>query len=152
MRNYIAPRGVLSLRRLPLKPRDSNIPVLRGLDGSTQIYSDVELNKSGWHGLLSFSVKYATQKGARTSYYIYLDILGDDLSSLRKHLIRHLIDLTNSLKDEFALRITLPNGLGFDEIGEVFKEYNVEIEEEWRLDTSTCFRSHLMHWWREGVP
>ena len=76
---------------------------------STQMYSDVELNKSEWHGLLSFSVKYATQKGACTSYYFYLDILGDDHSSLRKHPMRNLIDIdiTKTLKDKFALQITL---------------------------------------------
>ena len=148
MRKYIAPSGILNLQMNPLKPLDSNIPVLRGLEGSTQIYSDVEINKNELHGLLSVSTKYATRKGESASYVIYLDILGDDPSSLRKHFMRHLMDMTKSSKDAFALNITLPDGIEFEEIGRIFTEYNVEIDES-RLATSACSRFHLIDWWKE---
>ena len=149
IRDYIAPKGILMVHSVPLKPIESNIPFIRGLEGSTHIYSDLKQNDSECHGLLSCSSKYAMPEGGSVGNVFKLDIFGDDPSSLRKHFMRHLTDMTKISEDKFALNITLPEGFDLDEIGQILKTYNIEIE-EWRLTTSTSSRVHLVEWLRDG--
>ena len=74
---------------------------------------------------------------------VRLNVFGDDPSSFQKHLIRHLIDMTNFSEDIFAMYITLPGGLKLDEIGNVLKDYDVEVE-EWRINTTIYSRVHVV--------
>ena len=145
IRDYIAPTGVFMVHSVPLKPIDSNIPFIRGVENSTCIYSDLKQTNNECHGLLSCSSTYTMPEGRGVGNIMKLDVFGDDPSSLRKHFIRHLVDMTKTAEDVFALNITLPEGFKLDEIGHILKDYGVEIE-EWRLSTATSSRVRLLVW------
>ena len=145
IRSYIAPTGIIMVHSAPLKAIESNIPYVRGLEASTRIYSDLHLTNTECHGLMTCSSKYTMPEGGDVGNVIKLDVFGDDPSSLRKHFIRHLEDITTYSDAIFALNITLPEGFKLDGIGPILKDYNVEID-EWRLNASTCSRVRLVEW------
>ena len=84
-------------------------------------------------------------EGDTLTNVVRLNVFGDDPSSFRKHLIQHLMDITEISEDIFVLDITLPNEFKLDEIGKVLKDYGVEVE-EWRINTASSSRVHLMEW------
>ena len=144
-RDYIAPTGVLMIHSVPLKPIDNNIPFMRGLENSTSFYSDLKQTNNECHGLLSCSSTYTMPGGAGVGNVMKLDVFGEDPSSLRKHFIRHLMEMTKPTEDIFALNITLPEGFKLDEIGHILEDYSVEVE-DWRLNASTCSMVRLLEW------
>ena len=144
-RKYIAPTGMFQVHTIPFKPIESNIPFIRGLPDSTRIYSDLKHANSRCVGLLSCSSRFTMPEGGTLTNVVRLNVFGDDPSSFRKHLIRHLMDITEISEDIFVLDITLPNEYKLDEIGKVLKDYGVEVE-EWRINTASSSRVHLMEW------
>ena len=151
IRDYIAPTGILMVHSTPLKPIESNIPFVRGLEDSTIIYSDLTLIGSECRGLLSCSSRYTTPHRGKVNYVFKLDVFGDDPSSFGKHFIRHLQDMTKYADETFALNITLPKGFKLDGIGHVLNDYKVEID-EWRLNKATCSKVRLLGWAQVGTP
>ena len=146
IRDYIAPGGLFMVHSVPMKPIESNIPFARGFKESTCIYSDLKQTNYKCKGLLSCSSTYSVPKdGEGVGNVMKLDIFGNDQSSLRKHFIRHLMDIKKIAKDIFALNITLPNGFKLEEIGHVLRDYGVEAD-EWRLNSSTCSKVRLLDW------
>ena len=95
-RDYIAPKGIFFVNMLPLKPLDANISCIRGIEGSTEIYSDVKCGTNDVKGLLSCRTTFPAPRGSISSKICFIDIFGDDPSSLRKHLTRHLIDISST--------------------------------------------------------
>ena len=73
-RDYIAPRGIMLLHWTPLKPLVENISAIRGIEGSTNIYSDIKPGPDGCTGLLTCCTKYKAAREAQMDFKFCLDI------------------------------------------------------------------------------
>ena len=73
-RDYIASRGIMLLHWTPLKPLVENISTIRGIEGSTNIYSDIKPGPDGCTGLLTCCTKYKAARKAQMDFKFCLDI------------------------------------------------------------------------------
>ena len=142
-RDYIAPKGIMLLHWTPLKPLEDNIPTIRGLGGSTTIYSDINVVRGWCTGLLSCCTKYRAASESKMDYKFCVDIFGTDSSSLRKHMVKHFEDLRRSTENRTGLKIVLSDGKDWSEVIQIFTEGGVVMAKE-----AEFLNVHLHEWWR----
>ena len=132
---------------LPLKPMDANISCIRGIEGSTEIYSDVKCGTKDVKGLLSCRTTFPAPRGSISSQVCFIDIFGDDPSSLRKHLTRHLIDVASTSACMIGLNVIIPEYFSTSSIQEILKVVNVKDE---GLVHSANHVIHVVESWRRN--
>ena len=147
-RDYIAPKGMMLLYWTPLKPLSENIPTIRGVEGSTNIYSDIKPGPDGGTstGLLTCCTKYkATLGGSEMGFKFCLDIFGTDLSSVRKHLIRHLNDIQRTSENTVGLETYLPEGMEWSDVILIFIELGIDLKD------ADIENTYALEWWRKSM-
>ena len=142
-RDYVTPKGVMLVHWTPLKPLAENIPTIRGLEDSTNIYSDLKPGPDGCTGLLTCCTKYKAARESKLDYIFCLDILGTDLSSLKMHLITHLNDMKKTTEKLIGLKIVVPEGIEWKDVDQGFTELGVEMAKG-----AEFFKVHMHEWWR----
>ena len=133
---------------VPFKPTEANISCLRGIDESTKLYSDVKPNLNGCSGLLSCCTKFAAPRSSIVSEVYFIDIFGDDPSSLRKHFMRHLIDISRTSANMFGLNITLPEDVHLHYLSQCLTDSNAIHDKS--LFTKPVI-IHLHKWWQRSA-
>lgn len=143
--DYIAPTGLLMVHVVPLKPVVENITCIRGLENSTVIYSDINFESGEYGGLLSCCTKFNTPSSSKYGHAYYVDMFGTDASRVKKHIVRHFMDIEKLSGAMFY--VSLPDGVDFGEVTKVLTEYNIEFDGS-QFTKSACPRVHLYEWWR----
>ena len=127
----------------PLKTITENIPTIRGVEGSTNIYCDIISGPDGCSGLLTCCTKYKAAPGFQRDFNFCLDIFGSDLTSLRKHVVRHLSDVKEASEGSVSLEVCLPDGVEWDGVIPVFNEFGINLEKDGVFGNTYTFE-----WWR----
>ena len=90
-RKYLVPNGRFCINVVPLKKDRNNTEYIIGHDDSTVTYYDVTVENGKYRGLMSRGILYKTAASATFQHVYRLDILGSDMSSIRKHLVKHVL-------------------------------------------------------------
>ena len=106
-----------------------NIPTIRGVEGSTHIYSDIKPGPDGCTGLLTCCTKYKAAARSQTDFKFCLDVSGSDLSSLRKHVVKHLNNIRKESEIAVALEMYLPVGFEWGDVIPIFNEFGINFGE-----------------------
>ena len=104
-RNYLAPRGIACFDRVPLKLQEDNIAYILGHDDSTSTFSDVKCESGTYRGLVSRGTLYNAPGTTEIEHVYVLDVLGSDTSTLRKHIVKHLLKVKENVKAPAQLLI-----------------------------------------------
>ena len=142
-RDYIAPRGIMLLHWTPLKPIVENISTIRGIEGSTNIYSDIKPGPDRCTGLLTCCTKYKAARESQMDFKCCLDIFGTDSSSLQKHVVKHFNDIKRTSENDAGLKIVLPEGIEWNEVIPNFTELDIDME-----NNAEFLNVHMAEWWR----
>ena len=142
-RDYIAPRGIMLLHWTPLKPLVENISTIRGIEGSTNIYSDIKPGPDGCTGLLTCCTKYKAAREEQVDFKFCLDIFGTDSSSLQKHVVKHLNAIKRTSENDAGLKIVLPEGIEWSEVIPIFTELGIDME-----NNAEFLTVHMADWLR----
>ena len=146
-RDYIAPKGNLLINMVPLKPKEANISCMRGIQGSTKIYSDIKTDTNDLSGLLSCCTMFGAPRDSIVAKVYFIDVFGDDPSSLRKHFTRHLVDIASNSKGMIGLNVILPECLPTSMIRQALTDAN--LRDDGSLSSSPVL-IHLLEFWRRN--
>ena len=121
---YLAPQGRLILNQVPFQLYPSNVPIMRGSEVRTHIYSDVRLNDAGrCGGLLSFGTHFKVKE----PYFKYvLDLFGTDFQSLEKHLLAHLNNLRTKTVSPTVVLIFVSEHFDLQTLSVISEKYDLE--------------------------
>ena len=129
----------------PLKPMAENIPTIRGVAGSTNIYSDIKPGPDGCTGLLTCCTKYEDTPRSQIAIKFCLDVLGSDLTSLRKHVIKHLNNIKKESEGAACMEIYLQDGVEWGGVIPVFNEFGINLGNDIAFE-NPC----VLEWWRRA--
>ena len=129
----------------PLKPMAENIPTIRGVDGSTHIYSDINPGPDGCTGLLTCCTKYKAAPGSMTDFKFSLDMFVSDLSSLRKHIAKHLNDINKASESAVGLELYPPEGIEWGDVIPICNEFGISLGKNIAFDNT-----YALEWWRSA--
>ena len=88
----------------------------------TVAYSDIKEEHGQWTGLLSFGLVFSVPK---PQYKYVLNIFGTDTSSVRLHIIKHLIRLKEKTKGVTTMLVYVPEKFDLNCIDVVFEEFGI---------------------------
>ena len=104
-RKYLAPNGRLCINSVPLKIERNNTEYIIGHDDSIVTYYDVTAENGKYRGLMSRGILYKTAENASFQNVYILDIVGSDMSSIRKHLVKHVLRIKQNTQGKTKLFI-----------------------------------------------
>ena len=122
LRDYICPEGRMIVEDVPYKIMDTNIRFMRQPNDYSAIYSDIKVEPGRCSGLLSFGHVYPT---ALPQYRYGLDLFGKDTTTLRIHIVKHLIRLKECTKGVTAMVVHVPEAFDLEKVDMVFEEFGI---------------------------
>ena len=122
VREYISPKGRMIVDGVPYKMMSANLSSMMGPGNFTVIYSDIREEHGKCSGLLSVGLVFPIP----TPQYKYvLDIFGDDIASLKTHIVKHLLRLREKTQGITAMLVFIPEETDVNQVDKVFKEYGI---------------------------
>lgn len=118
---YLFPDDRIIVEFIPFKPVLSNVPLLRGPEGFTEVFSDVRTEESQWKGLLSFGTMY---KIRAVSYKYAIDIYGSDIKSFERHVQRHMLRMHENAEGTIAIALYLDDCFPSEMVDTVLQRYD----------------------------
>ena len=70
-------------------------------------------------------------------------IFGTDMSSLQKHMVKHLNYIKRASENDAGLKIVLPEGIEWNEVIPIFTELGIDME-----NNAEFLKVHMAEWWR----
>ena len=122
IRDYLSPEGRLLVDAVPYRMIDANIPFMIQPEKYTAIYSDLKVHGGGCSGLLSFGLVFPIR---RPQFNYVLNIFGSDTSTLRTHIVKHLLRLKDRTKEVTALVVFVPKSFDLHEVDKVFEDFGI---------------------------
>ena len=108
---------------MPFKFNPSNIPIIRGPEGFTNVYSDIRQDGRGYTGLLSVGTHF---KVKIIKFKYVLDIFGTDTWSLDKHLVKHLTILRDDIREATTLLIYVQKEFDFSKLFTICERFGLK--------------------------
>ena len=96
-KQYLFPSERVVVDTVPYQPIKTNVPILRGPNGSTIVFSDVRNASGAYTGLLSFGTLYRVKQ---PSFQYTVELYGKDETSLGNHIMSHLKNLIEQVDGE----------------------------------------------------
>ena len=122
IRDYISPSGRMIVDAVPYKMIQSNIQSIRGPKEFKSIYSDIKSDTDKCTGLLSVGTVFPIP---HPQYKYMLDIFGSDTSSLKTHIVKHLIRLKEKTKGITAMLVYVPDEFDLEKVDVIFQEFGI---------------------------
>ena len=123
IRTYISPEGHMIIDMVPLRMIPSNIRYMTGPKGYTAVYSDIRIENDKCRGLLSFGTVFPV---INPPFHYNLDIFGSDTSTLKEHLVRHLMFMQPKVTDVVGVMPMVQEDFDMQELDKVFEDFGVQ--------------------------
>ena len=121
---YLFPHQRIMVDIVPYKLMESNIPLMNDFSsGHTKAYTDVREENGGIRGMLSFGTLFRAQK---VSYVYGIEIYGTDVSSVQRHIVRHLSELQQSANGSVCLMLFVQDDFPQNIADEICFKYGME--------------------------
>ena len=123
---YLAPKGITCIDRVPIKLQEDNIAYIIGHDDSTSTFSDMKSESGTYRGLVSRGTSYKAPGTTEAEYVYILDILGSDTTTLRKHIAKHLLKIKENVKGPTQLMVFFQEDFDYNVILSAFTVCGIE--------------------------
>ena len=123
IRTYLSAEGHMIIDMVPLRMIQSNIKYMTGPKGLTAIYTDLRIENDQCRGLLSFGTVFPV---INPPFHYNLDIFGSDTSTLKEHIVRHLMFMQPKVTDVVGVLIMAQEDFDMQQLDKVFEDFGVQ--------------------------
>ena len=120
--SYLFPHDCIVVDYFPYKAMESNIPKMKAINNHTDVFSDVRFEQGTVRGALSFGTVFKTQK---VSYEYNIEIYGHDKVSIKKHTLRHIMNLRQKVKGSVCMFILTQGQFSSETTDGIFQKYEI---------------------------
>lgn len=125
---YLFPHDCIVIDYFPFKAMESNIPIMKAINNHTDVFSDVRFEQGTIRGALSFGTVFEAQK---VSYEYNIEIYGHDKDSIKKHTLRHIMNLLQKVRGSVCVFILTQGQFSSETLDGIFHNYEIR-----RINTS----------------